>query len=50
MSFKLMVSSELNLLVLIEAAKEHARDFLVNLTIKKTIVVSHRQLINLVVG
>lgn len=36
--------------VLIEAAKQHAQDFLVNLTIKKAIVVAHRQLINLVAG
>ncbi|MBL7481013.1 leucine--tRNA ligase [Legionella bononiensis] len=35
---------------LIEAAKKHAHSFLENLSIKKAIVVSHRQLINLVVG
>ena len=35
---------------LIEAAKEHARDFIVDKTVKKAIVVAHRQLINLVVG
>ncbi|MFT4058743.1 MAG: leucine--tRNA ligase [Legionella sp.] len=35
---------------LIAAAKEHAHDFIGNLTVKKAIVVQHRQLINLVVG
>jgi leucyl-tRNA synthetase len=35
---------------LIEAAKQHAQSFLENLTIKKAIVVAHRQLINLVAG
>ena len=35
---------------LIELAKEHAVAFLQNQTIKKAIVVTHRQLINLVVG
>lgn len=35
---------------LVEAAKQHAHDFLVNLTVKKAIVVAHRQLINLVAG
>lgn len=33
---------------LIAAAQEHAKDFLVGLSIKKAIVVGHRQLINLV--
>jgi len=36
--------------VLIAAAKQHAASFLVNQTIKKAIVVAHRQLINLVIG
>jgi leucyl-tRNA synthetase len=36
--------------VLIEAAKEHAHDFIVGKTVKKAIVVAHRQLINLVVA
>ncbi|MCL9684625.1 leucine--tRNA ligase [Legionella maioricensis] len=36
--------------VLIETARQHAQDFLVDKTIKKAIVVAHRQLINLVVG
>lgn len=36
--------------VLIEAAKLHAHEFLVDKTIKKAIVVSHRQLINLVIS
>jgi leucyl-tRNA synthetase len=36
--------------VLIETAKQHVQDFLVDKTIKKAIVVAHRQLINLVVG
>jgi leucyl-tRNA synthetase len=36
--------------VLIEMAKQHAQDFLINLTVKKAIVVAHRQLINLVAG
>ena len=35
---------------LIEAAKDHAQDFLNNKTIKKIIVVSHRQLVNLVIA
>lgn len=35
---------------LIEAAKQHTQSFLENLTIKKAIVVAHRQLINLVAG
>lgn len=35
---------------LIASAKEHAKDFLANQTVKKAIVVAHRQLINLVVG
>ena len=36
--------------VLIETAKQHVQDFLMDKTIKKAIVVAHRQLINLVVG
>lgn len=36
--------------VLIEAAKEHAHDFITGKTVKKAIVVAHRQLINLVVA
>ena len=36
--------------VLIAAAKQHMHDFLVDKTVKKAIVVAHRQLINLVVG
>ena len=36
--------------VLIETAKQHVQDFLTDKTIKKAIVVAHRQLINLVVG
>ena len=43
-------SVELSEEELIAAATEHAKDFLVNLTIKKTIIVAHRHLINLVVG
>lgn len=35
---------------LIAAAKQHVSDFLANQTVKKAIVVAHRQLINLVVG
>lgn len=35
---------------LIAAAKEHAHNFVVNHTIKKAIIVPHRQLINLVIG
>lgn len=35
---------------LVHLAKEHAQSFLHNMEIKKVIVVSHRQLINLVVG
>ena len=35
---------------LIELAKQHAQEFLTDKTVKKTIVVAHRQLINLVVG
>jgi leucyl-tRNA synthetase len=35
---------------LIAVAKEHAHDFIANLSIKKAIIVAHRQLINLVVG
>jgi leucyl-tRNA synthetase len=35
---------------LIELAKQHAQEFLTNLTVKKAIVVAHRQLINLVAG
>lgn len=35
---------------LIAAAKEHAKDFITGLTVKKAIVVAHRHLINLVVG
>jgi leucyl-tRNA synthetase len=40
-------ASEETLIVL---AKQHAKDFLVNQTVKKAIIVAHRQLINLVVG
>lgn len=36
--------------MLIEAAKQHAQDFLYNKTVKKTIIVPHRHLINLVLG
>jgi leucyl-tRNA synthetase len=36
--------------VLIETAKIHAKDFLQNQTVKKAIVIAHRQLINLVAG
>lgn len=35
---------------LIALAKEHTKDFLQNVSVKKAIVVAHRQLINLVVG
>lgn len=35
---------------LIERSKQHAKDFLVNLSVKKAIVIAHRQLINLVAG
>ena len=35
---------------LVAVAKQHAKDFLVDKTVKKAIVVAHRQLINLVVG
>lgn len=35
---------------LIELAKEHTKEFLVDKTVKKAIVVAHRQLINLVIG
>lgn len=35
---------------LIELAKQHAKEFLTDKTVKKSIVVTHRQLINLVVG
>lgn len=36
--------------VLIELAKQHAQAFLEGKAVKKTIIVSHRQLINLVIG
>lgn len=36
--------------VLIATAKEHVKDFLTDKTVKKAIVVAHRQLINLVVS
>jgi leucyl-tRNA synthetase len=35
---------------LIATAAEHAKEFLINLTIKKTVIVAHRHLINLVAG
>ncbi|RUR09595.1 leucine--tRNA ligase [Legionella sp. km772] len=43
-------SVDLNDSELIELAKQHAEDFIAGKTVKKAIVVTHRQLINLVVG
>ncbi|MDI1353177.1 MAG: leucine--tRNA ligase [bacterium] len=43
-------SADLDEQSLIESAKDHAAEFLVNKTINKTIIVAHRQLINLVVS
>lgn len=43
-------SADLEEADLLELAKEHAQEFLVNKNIIKTIIVAHRQLINLVVG
>lgn len=43
-------STDANEEELIATAKEHAHNFVVNHTIKKAIIVPHRQLINLVIG